>query len=587
MKKCRIGVVGVGRGSMMWKYCKDAANAEIVAICDQWAAGLEKAEKEIQSPDVSYYKDYAQFLQHDMDAVLLANYANEHAPFAIAAMKAGKDVISEVLPAQNPAEAIALIECVEETGRKYCYAENYCFMGGPREMRRRYRAGELGSFEYGEGEYMHNCEPLWPDITRGDETHWRNNMTAFFYCTHSLGPLLHITGLRPVRVIGLECPFNERMARMGAKAGSTAVEMVTLENGAVVKSLHGVGCSKDSIWYSIYGSKGRLETAREDAEADGVSRLYVNLDEQEGQNCNQPSSHKVEDELSRKGEKHGHGGSDYVCLYNAIEYLNGNDAADIVDVYEAVEMWLPGFFGYISVLEGGRAQDIPNFRIREERERWRHDTRCTDPKAAGNQLLPSYSKGNPAVDPAIYELCRRQWEEKQPKPQLVMRWKNDGQPSEGFVLPEGVVLETFTQRKAALDDWLDIVQHGLTDKREDEAFYHKCMTETPFYQEEQCYFLSENGQAMATITVICDPDKREGYIHMVACKPEYRGRGLGNLLNAIAVETLKKQQMQTAWLTTDDWRIPAIRSYLRFGFLPDVSGEGMQERWDAIYQKIK
>ena len=41
MRKCRIGVVGIGRGSMMWNYCKDADNAELVAICDKWEQGLE------------------------------------------------------------------------------------------------------------------------------------------------------------------------------------------------------------------------------------------------------------------------------------------------------------------------------------------------------------------------------------------------------------------------------------------------------------------------------------------------------------------------------------------------------------------
>ena len=72
-----------------------------------------------------YYTDFNEFIKHDMDAVLLANYATEHAPFAIAAMKAGKHVLSEVLPALNMAQAVELIECVEETGMKYCYLENY------------------------------------------------------------------------------------------------------------------------------------------------------------------------------------------------------------------------------------------------------------------------------------------------------------------------------------------------------------------------------------------------------------------------------------------------------------------------------
>lgn len=411
MKQCRIGVVGVGRGSMMWKYCKDADNARVVAICDVWEEGLEKARQKINSDSVTYYTDYDAFLQHDMDAVLLANFATEHAPFAIKAMRAGKDVISEVLPAQNMAEAVQLLECVEETGRRYCYAENYCYMGGPVEMRRKYLSGELGEFEYGEGEYMHNCEPIWPKITHGDPTHWRNNISAFFYCTHSAGPLLHISGLRPVSVVGFECPFNARMARMGAKAGHTAVEMVTLENGAVIKSLHGLGCSKDSIWYSVYGSRGRMETAREDSKSGGVSMVYENLDAQEGVCKNAPRGYMTEDKLLHKGAGHGHGGSDYVCLYQAIEYMNGNEDADIVDVYEAVDMWMIGFFGYLSVLEGGCTMRIPDLRCRETRAQYRHDLRCTDAKCAGDQLQPSYSKGNPQIDPGVYAQCRRAWEE--------------------------------------------------------------------------------------------------------------------------------------------------------------------------------
>ena len=45
MRKCRIGVVGIGRGSMMWNYCKDADNAELVAICDKWEQGLKRTSK--------------------------------------------------------------------------------------------------------------------------------------------------------------------------------------------------------------------------------------------------------------------------------------------------------------------------------------------------------------------------------------------------------------------------------------------------------------------------------------------------------------------------------------------------------------
>ena len=115
MKKVRVGVLGAFRGGEMIKYCKDAENAELVAICDKYIPALEK-QKEKCGDSVAYYTDFEEFIKHDMDAVVLANYANEHAPFAIKCLKAGKHVFSEVLPCQTMKEAVELVEAVEESG---------------------------------------------------------------------------------------------------------------------------------------------------------------------------------------------------------------------------------------------------------------------------------------------------------------------------------------------------------------------------------------------------------------------------------------------------------------------------------------
>ena len=120
---------------------------------------LNEKKEQFGEENISYYTDYDKFLEHDMDVVVLANYANEHAPFAIKAMKKGKHVLSEVLPCQNMKEAVELIETVEETGLIYAYGENCCFMPSTKKMRKMFLDGSLGTFEYGEGEYMHNCEP--------------------------------------------------------------------------------------------------------------------------------------------------------------------------------------------------------------------------------------------------------------------------------------------------------------------------------------------------------------------------------------------------------------------------------------------
>ncbi|MBO5408435.1 MAG: Gfo/Idh/MocA family oxidoreductase [Clostridia bacterium] len=415
MEKIRIGVLGGFRGGSMIDYCKRSDHAEVVAICDKSPEVLEKQKKSCEGFDVTFYDNFDEFIKHDMDAVVLANYANQHAPFAIKAMKAGKHVYSEVLPVQTMKEAVELVEAVEETGKIYAYGENYCYMIGPYEMKKLYKQGKIGEFEYGEGEYVHNCEPIWPEITYGEKDHWRNNMYSTFYCTHSMGPLIHITGLRPVSVVGFESGHFERKRRVGAKGATFGIEMVTLENGGIIKSIHG-DLYKDSLWYSMYGSKGRIECARMDAKQGNIDRVYVNCDDYSGEY----GEEKLETYIPVLGQEDkvsgfGHGGSDYYSMYHFVEKIKGNPDADIIDVYEAMDMFLPGLFAYRSILEGGVSKEIPNLRDKSVRDLWRNDVACTDPEVAGDMLLPTNAKGTPEIEDAVYEHVKKLCKEKNEK----------------------------------------------------------------------------------------------------------------------------------------------------------------------------
>ena len=410
MDKVKIGVIGGGRGKSMIRYGREASNAELVAICDFRDDVLERMKKECGEDGISYYSDYDEFLKHDMDAVVLANYANQHAPFAIKAMKAGKHVFSEVLPVQTLKEAVELIETVEETGKIYAYGENYCYMAAPYEMRKLYRQGLIGEFEYGEGEYVHNCEPIWPEITYGEPDHWRNNMYATFYCTHSIGPMIHITGLRPVRVTGFEGPKTERKVRVGSKSGSFGMELIQLENGGIFKSIHG-DLYVDSIWYSIYGSKGNMESARESAQNGAFDRIYIHADEYSGgYDTTRKDTYLPTRAQDEQAKSFGHGTSDFYTMYNFVRKIQGDPDADIIDVYEALDMFLPGLFAYRSILNGGIPMEIPNLRDKAVRDLYRNDTACTDPSVAGDQLIPVFSKGNPEIPDAIYQEVKRKWE---------------------------------------------------------------------------------------------------------------------------------------------------------------------------------
>ena len=173
--------------------------------------------------------------------------------------------------------------------------------------------------------------------------------------------------------------------------------------------------------------------------------------------------------------------------------------------------------------------------------------------------------------------------------QLIMNWENDSVEAKEPALPAGVEVKILPKLENALAAWQDIVRYLDENGQLDTSgeYYKIAMLDYPNYEDELCYFLLVQGEPAATLTVICDYEKKQGYIHMVACKPEFRGRGLGRLLNEIAVYTLKEKKMKTAYLTTDDWRIPAIKSYLRAGFFPDLETEAdFKERWEKIYTNL-
>lgn len=583
-KKIRIGVMGIGRGGMIVKYCRIVGDAQVVAICDNTEERLERARKNNNDPAIAYYLDFDEFINHDMDAVLVANFATEHAPYAIKCLKKGLHVYSECLPCQTMKEAVELVEAVEETGKIYAYGENYCFLPCAREMRRLFAEGKMGEFEYGEGEYMHNMDDAMERYTSGNPEHWRNTMYATFYCTHSIGPVIHIAGKRPVSVVAFEMPNNERMRKMGAKGGHTALEIITLENGAVVKSLHGIGCSSNSTWYSVYGHDGRIECARKDANAGGMSRVYIH--KTRDNQYPMETDYLPEDNLKYIAQYFGHGGSDFYSLHNFVEKLKGNPDAEIIDVYEAMDMFLPGLLGYRSILKGNIPMEIPDMRCREARDQYRYDTACVDPAVAGEMLLPSYSKGNPDIPDSVYQgqkeyLAKRAAR----KEQLMLIAFPELQTPVG--MPEGYKLTNYSGTLEDQDAWVEICREGLLGENATRAnFEREILNWYGIKPLEDVFFLEHEGKKVATVTAIDRVANGMGYVHMVAVLPEYRGKGLGNCLARIALNKLYKNQCKMAYLKTSEGRKAACKSYLNVGFYPVNSGEDMPGRWAALIGEL-
>jgi mycothiol synthase len=79
-----------------------------------------------------------------------------------------------------------------------------------------------------------------------------------------------------------------------------------------------------------------------------------------------------------------------------------------------------------------------------------------------------------------------------------------------------------------------------------------------------------------------------GYVHWVGTHPDHARRGLGTALMIRLLQDFRDRGYRDAVLQTDDVRVPALKTYLRCGFLPvyDVNEEDHHTRWAAIFQAI-
>ena len=417
-EKIKIGVFGAYRGMTMINALADHPEALLVAVCDKYEPALDKVKKMSaeRNMNVAAYLDFEEFFLHDMDAVVLANYANEHAPFAVRLLDSGRHVMSEVLPCETMAQAVELAEAVERSGKVYSYAENYCYMLHTFEMRMRYEKGEIGEVTYAEGEYVHDCSSIWPQITYGERDHWRNIMDANYYCTHSIGPILTITGKRPVQVVGFETPIDQDMLDLGSRGGiGGGIEMITLDNGAILKSVHGnLKREPGSINYEVYGSRGMMES---DRIRSGVMVYREGENLCHGEREVYEPKMQVTESMREIPLDLGHGGSDFYPTHFFIQRILGRPDGYkySIDVYTAIDMGICGLLAHRSVLNGNVPMKVPNFRNKNEREEYRFDTSSVNPKSANGKLLPMSSylpQGQFEFDipDATYEYVKYLWD---------------------------------------------------------------------------------------------------------------------------------------------------------------------------------
>ena len=72
-------------------------------------------------------------------------------------------------------------------------------------------------------------------------------------------------------------------------------------------------------------------------------------------------------------------------------------------------MTVPGILAYRSILDGNKPYTVPDFRNKEERERYRGDNFTFDPTVAGSATAPSCSHPSPEIADAVYARIRAEY----------------------------------------------------------------------------------------------------------------------------------------------------------------------------------
>jgi predicted dehydrogenase len=300
------------------------------------------------------------------------------------ALEAGKHVLSEVPAFVTIAEGVQLARAVEASGLVYMFGENFCYLALVQEMRRLYEAGELGELRYAEGEYVHFSRDVRHMLVDLDVPHhWRLWIPPTFYVTHSIGPVLRITGLRPVAVQAATGLLG--MDREGELPTQTpAMELVRLENGALVKSLHGGPYPREpwQPWFLIGGSKGCIESNR----WPDPNEVTVYLDKDQEIHRYAARFPRWEQQAARTQ----HWGADLFVVHEFARAIRTGSRPDI-DVYMGLDMTLVGNLGWRSVLQGGGWIDIPDLRDEAVRKKWENDQYSCRPGTPEPYLLPNHA----------------------------------------------------------------------------------------------------------------------------------------------------------------------------------------------------
>jgi mycothiol synthase len=105
---------------------------------------------------------------------------------------------------------------------------------------------------------------------------------------------------------------------------------------------------------------------------------------------------------------------------------------------------------------------------------------------------------------------------------------------------------------------------------------------------EATYVVVSPVGVVATASARRLPDRypEAGYVHYVGARVSERGRRLGEVVTRRVLVHFVAAGLDQAVLETDDFRLPAVRTYLRLGFVPEPRTPGDARRWSKVLRNL-
>jgi predicted dehydrogenase len=214
-------------------------------------------------------------------------------------------------------------------------------------------AGRLGEIFYAECEYLHPIPDQIVDAATGRPL-WRTTRAPLHYCSHSLGPILHILGDRITRAMGIG--QGHRLLPAGGEGGiDIQVGLFQTAGGVIIKLLRSSIAPREPRmhFYSLQGTRGFVETDRLGPAGKGWLHVEGEMDKAQSIDCPFADA-----SLGPRALAGGYSTGEY-CVVEAFLAALETGRPPALGLTAAMDMTVPGLIAHQSALAGGIWLDVP------------------------------------------------------------------------------------------------------------------------------------------------------------------------------------------------------------------------------------